>query len=328
MAGSTVLDGIRAEFTRYKWLGENALAQVEEQDLSPPGPGGGNSLATLVWHISGNLRSRFTDFRTSDGEKAWRRRDEEFVERPVGRLEVLAKWESGWTVLFAALDALTDADLTEDISIRAEPMTIGLALQRSVTHTAYHVGQIVYLAKARRAGAWTSLSIPVGMSKAVNRKMGYDPADENVSIEVVSPASAEARALIDELDVEMCRLYPGLPPHGLRERDIKSPLTTFVIGRFNGEVVACGATRSVEPGVVEVKRMYVRPSARGRGFSRQILQALETQARDSGVERILLETGDRQPEALSLYRTAGYVPIPPFGDYAGGPHSRCFEKRL
>jgi GNAT superfamily N-acetyltransferase len=323
-----ILDGIRAEFARYKSLGEKALAQVDEQDLSLPGPGGGNSLVSLVWHIAGNLRSRFTDFRTSDGEKPWRRRDEEFVERPVGRDEVLAKWQSGWAVLFAALDALTDADLTAEISIRAEPMTIALALQRSVTHTAYHVGQIVYLAKARRGEAWTSLSIPVGMSKAFNKKIGYDTADEKIAIEAVSPASAEARALIDELDVEMCRLYPGLPAHGLRDRDIASPLTTFVVGRFNGEVVACGATRAVAPGVVEVKRMYVRPSARGRGFSRQILDALERQARGSGVARIVLETGDRQPEAISLYRTAGFIPIAPFGDYAGGPHSLCFEKRL
>jgi GNAT superfamily N-acetyltransferase len=323
-----MLDGIRAEFRRYKSLGEKALAQVDEGDLSRPGPGGGNSLATLVWHIAGNLRSRFTDFRTADGEKPWRRRDEEFVERPVGRDEVLAKWESGWAVLFGELAALSEADLTATVTIRAEAMPISLALQRSVTHTAYHVGQIVYLAKALRGDAWTSLSIPVGMSKAVNRKMGWETEDEVVAVEAVSPGSAEAQALIDELDAELGGRYPGLPKHGLRDRDVANPLTVFVVGRFNGEIVACGATRPVEPGVVEVKRMYVRPSMRGRGFGRQILAALEAQARQSGVERILLETGDRQPEAVSLYRTAGYAPIPPYGEYAGGPHSRCFEKRL
>jgi GNAT superfamily N-acetyltransferase len=323
-----MLDGIRAEFTRYKSLGEKALAQVDERDLSRPGPGGGNSLATLVWHIAGNLRSRFTGFRTSDGEKPWRRRDEEFVERPVGRDEVLAKWESGWSVLFGEIDALTDADLTATVTIRAEPMTIGLALQRSVTHTAYHVGQIVYLAKSLRGDAWTSLSIPPGMSKAVNRKMGWDTADEIVAIEAVSPASADAQALIAELDAELRTLYPGLPLHELRDRDLVNPLTVFVVGRFDGQAIGCGATRPVDTGVAEIKRMYVRPPARGRGFSKQILHALEESARRAGVTRLILETGDKQPEAVSLYRTAGYAPIPPYGEYVGDAHSRCFEKRL
>src|SRR5687767_11140627 len=115
-----IVEGIAAEFRRYKLLGERALAQVDDEDLARPGPGGGNSLATLVWHIAGNLRSRFLDFRTSDGEKPWRRRDEEFVERPVGRAEVMAKWESGWSVLFTELSGLTDADLDATVTIRAE----------------------------------------------------------------------------------------------------------------------------------------------------------------------------------------------------------------
>ncbi len=322
------LDGIRAEFLRYKTLGEMALAQVDERDFGRPGPGGGNSLATLVWHISGNLRSRFTDFRTSDGEKPWRRRDEEFIERPVGRTEVQAKWDAGWAVLFAALDGLVDADMTATVTIRAEPLTIALALQRSVTHAAYHVGQVVYLAKALTGESWRTLTIPVGMSKAVNLKMGYDTPDEVVSVEVVSPASAEAAALIEELDAELRTRYPGLPPHGLRDRDLAHPLTTFVIGRVSGTVVGCGATRHVEPGVAEIKRMYVRPPARGHGFSKQILRAIEEAAQQAGVTRLILETGDRQPEAVSLYQSSGYTPIAPYGEFKDSPISRCFEKRL
>lgn len=323
-----ILDGIRAEYLRYKTLGEKALAQVDPADLSRPVHGGGNSLATLVWHISGNLRSRFTDFRTSDGEKGWRRRDEEFVERPVGRDEVMAKWEAGWRVLFAEIEALTDADLGSTITIRAEPMTIALALQRSVTHTAYHVGQVVFLAKQWCGERWSSLSIPVGMSKAVNTKMGYDTPDEVLEIAAVSPVSPEAAALIEELDRELLGRYPGFPAHGLKERDIANPLLTFVVGRFGGEVVACGATRPREAGVAEIKRMYVRPSARGRGFSKQILGALEDAARHAGLLRLILETGDKQPEAVSLYRSAGYMPITPYGEFKDNPVSRCFEKRL
>jgi GNAT superfamily N-acetyltransferase len=323
-----IVDGVRAEFTRYRTLGEKALQQVDEADLSRPGPGGGNSLATLVWHISGNLRSRFTDFRTSDGEKPWRRRDEEFVERPVGREEVQAKWDAGWLVLFAALDDLTDADLTATITIRAEPMTMALALQRSVTHTAYHVGQIVYLAKAWRGSRWSSLSIPVGMSEAVNRRMGYAPAVEAFTVEAVSPASAEAQSLIAELDAELQTRYPGLPAHGLRDRDLVNPLTRFVVGRLDGRPVACGATRRLADDVAEIKRMYVTPPARGRGLSKQILAALEDDARRAGVTRLLLETGDRQPEAISLYKSAGYEPVAPYGEFKDSPQSRCFEKRL
>jgi GNAT superfamily N-acetyltransferase len=323
-----VIAEVTAEFRRYQKLAEGALAQVADADLSTPGPGGGNSLATLVWHIAGNLRSRFTDFRTADGEKAWRRRDEEFIERPVGRAEVLAKWKPGWEVLFGELARLTDADLGARVTIRGEAMSIGLALQRSVTHTSYHVGQIVYLSKAIRGEAWRSLSIPVGMSDAVNRKMGYETAREVLAVDLVPPLSAEAQALIDELDAELGTRYPGLPTHGLRDRDLANPLTVFVIGRFKGEAMACGATRRLEPAVAEIKRMYVRPSARGRGFGRQVLVALERTAREAGVTRLVLETGDRQPEAVSLYQTAGFSAIPPYGEFKDNPFSRCFEKRL
>jgi GNAT superfamily N-acetyltransferase len=197
-----------------------------------------------------------------------------------------------------------------------------------VTHAAYHVGQIVYLAKALRGDAWTSLTIPVGMSKAVNRNMGYETPDEIVSIEAVSPASAEATMLIEELDAELGRRYPGLPAHGLRDRDLAHPLTVFVIGRFAGDLVACGATRHVADGVAEIKRMYVRPAMRGHGFSKQILDALEGEARKAGITRLILETGDRQPEAVSLYQSVGYRAIPPYGEFKHSPISRCFEKRL
>lgn len=158
------IDSIRGEYERYKALGEGAVRQVGDEDLSAPGPNGGNSLATICWHISGNLRSRFTDFLTSDGEKPWRNRDEEFDDRAVSRAEFLAKWDGGWAVLFAALDTLTDANLRDTITIRGQALKVHEALHRSVAHTAYHVGQMLYLAKTFRGDAWTSLSIPRGQS--------------------------------------------------------------------------------------------------------------------------------------------------------------------
>lgn len=159
-----LIDSIQSEYERYKSLAEGAVRQVQDPELSQPGPNGSNSLAVICWHISGNLRSRFTDFLTTDGEKPWRNRDEEFDERAVSRVEFLEKWESGWSVLFAALAALTDANLNDTVVIRGQSLKVYDALHRSMAHTAYHVGQMVYLAKAFQGEAFTTLTIPRGQS--------------------------------------------------------------------------------------------------------------------------------------------------------------------
>lgn len=165
---SDVISSIAAEYRRYKALGQAAIAQVTDAELAQPTAGESNSIAVLVWHISGNLKARFTDFRTADGEKPWRNRDEEFVDRVVAREELLAKWESGWKVLLDTLGTLTDEDLHQFVTIRGQAHSIHEALHRSLAHTTYHVGQIVYVAKAIRGETWTSLSIPKGQSAAYN----------------------------------------------------------------------------------------------------------------------------------------------------------------
>jgi len=161
-----LIESIRAEYERYKGLGEGAVRQVQDQELSLPGPNGSTSLAIICWHLSGNLRSRFTDFLTSDGEKPWRNREEEFDDRAVTRAEFMAKWEQGWSVLFAALEGLTDDHLRDTITIRGQALKVHDALHRSLAHTAYHVGQMVYLAKALRGPEWSSLSIARGQSQS------------------------------------------------------------------------------------------------------------------------------------------------------------------
>jgi uncharacterized damage-inducible protein DinB len=160
---------IERELRRYKTLAERAMAQVDESALNRTSPGFDNSIAILVWHISGNLRSRFTDFLTTDGEKPWRHRDEEFVARHVGRTELTAKWEEGWHVLLGTLAAMTDEDLPHTITIRQEAMPAQDALYRVLAHVAYHVGQIVYVAKAARGESWTFLTIQPGKSEEANR---------------------------------------------------------------------------------------------------------------------------------------------------------------
>jgi hypothetical protein len=159
-----LIESIRGEYERHKALAEGAVRQVKDDELSRPGPNGNNSLAIICWHVSGNLRSRFTDFLTSDGEKPWRNRDEEFDDRAVSREAFLAKWESGWSVLFAALDALTDERLSDSVTIRGQALKIHEALHRSLAHTAYHVGQMVYIAKLFRGDGFSSLTIPRGQS--------------------------------------------------------------------------------------------------------------------------------------------------------------------
>jgi uncharacterized damage-inducible protein DinB len=160
---------IEAEFRRYKTLGEKAIAQLDEAALSAAPPGAGNSIATICWHVSGNLRSRFTDFLTADGEKPWRKRDEEFEPRAVTRDELLAKWEQGWAVLLDALGTLDDGDLDRTVTIRGQSLSVLEALLRSLAHASYHVGQIVHAAKSARGSDWTYLSIPPGESESYNR---------------------------------------------------------------------------------------------------------------------------------------------------------------
>src|SRR5215217_1870404 len=137
-----IVNSIRAEYLRYKALAEAAIEQLNDHELSVPGPNTGNSIAVICWHVSGNLRSRFTDFLTTDGEKSWRQRDEEFQNRTVTRTELMAKWDEGWAVLLDALDHLTDDQLHATVTIRGQAWEVHEALQRSLAHTAYHAGQI------------------------------------------------------------------------------------------------------------------------------------------------------------------------------------------
>jgi len=180
---SAMIHSITAEFRRYKALGDASIAQLQEREFAVPGPNGGNSIAVLVWHVGGNLRSRFQDFLTTDGEKPWRKRDEEFVLRTVTRDELLEKWNGGWEALFSALDGLTDDHLRTMITIRGQSFEVHDALHRSIAHIAYHVGQIVFLAKSFRGASWTNLSIPLGQSEAANKNPAHqDPAAHAASI--------------------------------------------------------------------------------------------------------------------------------------------------
>ncbi len=148
-----------------KALAERAVAQVSDEELFRLPRPDDNSIALIMKHMAGNMRSRWTDFLTTDGEKPDRHRDTEFEQTAEDTPEALrARWEAGWQVLFDALTPLTPADLGRTVTIRGEPHTVLAALLRQLSHYAYHVGQIVWLARHFRGEAWQSLSIPRGQS--------------------------------------------------------------------------------------------------------------------------------------------------------------------
>jgi hypothetical protein len=151
---------VRVQFEKMKRLAEGAFAQVQDDELNVAIDPESNSLAVIARHMAGNLRSRFTDFLTTDGEKPTRDRDGEFeVAGPIARRAVQEDWERGWQVLFNALQALTSADLRREVTVRGERLTVVQAINRQLTHHSYHVGQIVFLAKHLRSEEWKTLSI-------------------------------------------------------------------------------------------------------------------------------------------------------------------------
>ena len=158
---------VQAEYLRYKSLAEAALSQLEESQLYSHTLDQ-NSVATICWHVAGNLRSRFTDFLTTDGEKPWRDREDEFAPREVSRAELLAHWENGWGALLLALEGLSNADLTRTVTIRGQGLSVQEALFRSLAHVAYHVGQVVYAGRILRGDGWQFLSIAPGKSAEYN----------------------------------------------------------------------------------------------------------------------------------------------------------------
>jgi len=165
------LDEARRQFRGHKRLAEGAFAQLRDDDeFFVTIDAEANSIATLVKHIAGNARSRFTDFLTSDGEKPDRHRDQEFELKPnTTRAEVMRWWEEGWEIVLAAVESLKPEDVERTVTIRGQPHTVLQAINRQIAHYAYHVGQIVFLAKHLRAREWKSLSVPKGRSEEFNQ---------------------------------------------------------------------------------------------------------------------------------------------------------------
>jgi hypothetical protein len=163
------LSAIINAFEANKRLADRAVEQVPDDKLHAALDENTNSIAVVMKHVAGNLTSRWTDFLATDGEKPWRNRDDEFVDTFGSRAELLECWERGWVCLFQTLKGLTPEDLGKTVAIRGEPHSVPLALERSLGHTCYHVGQIVQVARFHAGDKWKTLTIPKGGSEQFNK---------------------------------------------------------------------------------------------------------------------------------------------------------------
>lgn len=158
-------------FQYYKVLGDKTLAQLSEADLLWTPSSESNSIALTIQHLHGNMKSRWTNFLTEDGEKSWRNRDQEFEVKNLTKPAILDLWNQGWNCLLDSLKSLHTEDLNKTVYIRTEPLLVYDAILRQLAHYPYHVGQIVYVGRMIRNEAWKSLSIPKGHSQAFNEQM-------------------------------------------------------------------------------------------------------------------------------------------------------------
>jgi Protein of unknown function (DUF1572) len=166
---SEFLSAVINAFEANKRMADRAVAQVADDKLHVALDPNTNSIAVIMKHVAGNLASRWTDFLSTDGEKPGRKRDDEFVDTFKNRGELLEAWERGWTCLLMTLRALKPDDLAKTVTIRGEPHTVPLAMSRSLAHTAYHIGQIVQVARVHAGDVWTTLTIPRGGSEQFNK---------------------------------------------------------------------------------------------------------------------------------------------------------------
>ncbi|SFW75357.1 DUF1572 family protein [Chitinophaga sancti] len=171
MLGKIYLDSALERLSYYKSLGDKTIARLSDEQLLWQPEGEPNSIYLIVKHLSGNMRSRWTDFLSSDGEKEWRNRDEEFENGVASKAAIISLWNEGWQVILDAIGSLTPEDLEKQVLIRSEPHVVVDAINRQLMHVPYHVGQIVYLGKILQGEKWLSLSIPKGGSQAFNDRM-------------------------------------------------------------------------------------------------------------------------------------------------------------
>lgn len=166
-----MINGSISAFRSNKGWADKAIAQLSDDKLHVALDANTNSIAVIMKHVAGNLLSRWTDFLTTDGEKSWRNRDDEFVDTFENRDKLISYWESGWQTLFDSLSVLSGEDLGKNVTIRGELHSVPLAMQRSLAHTTYHIGQIILISRILAGDNWTTITIPRGGSSNFNQRV-------------------------------------------------------------------------------------------------------------------------------------------------------------
>ena len=166
-----MFNGSISAFRSNKGWADKAIAQLSDDKLHVALDANTNSIAVIMKHVAGNLLSRWTDFLTTDGEKSWRNRDDEFVDTFENRDQLISYWESGWQTLFDSLSVLSGEDLGKNVTIRGELHSVPLAMQRSLAHTTYHIGQIILISRILAGDNWTTITIPRGGSSNFNQRV-------------------------------------------------------------------------------------------------------------------------------------------------------------
>ncbi len=311
------LKDLISTFRNYKALGDGALSQVTDRDVATYLGGEDNSVAIIVRHVAGNLRSRFTDFLTSDGEKPNRDRDAEFdLQALVARDEVLAWWDDAWGTTLAALDALSPADLGRTVTIRGESFLVVEALHRLATHTAYHVGQIVFLAKHFAGSRWRSLSIPRGQSARYAQgtfRDGIIPHRESLQILELGTAGSSGYRLITALSErhtqQLHQLYLGeWWTYARTLADTRSVLehsdfVVGIVGSSDDELKAFARVLTDWTFKALVFDVIVAPHCRTAGLGRQLLEHLVTHPALARVRHLELYC---LPDLVPFYEQWGF----------------------
>jgi len=165
------LNSVIKRFNEYKALGEKTFDQLKDEEMHYQPNEASNSIAVIIQHLHGNMLSRWVNFLTEDGEKEWRKRDEEFETHQFSKEQLIEKWNEGWKVFLDTLESLKEDDLLKTITIRSQPLVVIDAINRQMAHYSYHIGQIVYIGRWIKSDAWQSLSIPKNRSKEFNQEM-------------------------------------------------------------------------------------------------------------------------------------------------------------
>lgn len=329
------IQSIVKQFEYYKFLGEQAISQIEDQQLFHMPNDESNSVATIIKHLHGNMLSRWTDFLNSDGEKLWRKRDEEFSNDILTKDELMSKWKAGWSCLFHALSQVDETKLEQIVYIRNEGHTVIEAINRQLTHYSYHVGQIVYICRLFCKNEWKSLSIPKGRSSNYNHeKFSQQKSLKHFTSEfLVKPTTTIKHQSSEVNNLEISAFSEGqenhikeLNFHWLRkffrieendELTLSNPKEYIIdkgghifYAKIDNEIVGVVALLYVNTTSFELAKFAVNENHQGKGIGNALINYCIDFCKNSNIESLHLYSNRTLSAAIHLWKKFGFQEIP------------------